>query len=377
VPDYLQGAVTSAAGDDIRLAVPAVPVDGATQVATVNLQAPGPAEDSEVAVDLQAQLGRALLDLSGVQGVDIVVAGRGLRLNGDPEPITAGTSLRYQDVDRDVDRALLRVGERFSVVDPTFYNLPDLPSTQTTDVELPRLGMSWSGVAVTEDLSDLAAVSSAGTALWRWQDDEVFVNEGIGDRLTPPSVDPHGAFWLAGVQRSNTQPRVWVVDRDDLRALARPLQTPWLRERDRVLGLQISPDGTRALLVVGDTDGDRRRVLLAGILRDTQGRPTGLTEPTAVAPSLVSVTSARWASTEEVFLVAARAEDPGPRAFRLRLGEWLQPLGQQAGLVDIVAVPTGTGVDPVVRTDDGRFHTEQGLGWFGARNGDELVIPGT
>lgn len=380
LPDYLQGAVRTAASEDVRLSFPSVPVDPATHVATVALQGSGLVAGTDPTVALQSQLAHALLGLSGVVGVDVQVAGQSLPLGESDGPITTSTELPYGDLVRDVDVLLLRVGETFTPVEPDLYALRNLPAEQAAGLELPRLGLSWTGVAASADLRDFAAVSNDRTVLLRWQEGETHRNAGIGDGLTAPAVDPHGAFWVAGIHRSSSMPWVWVIDRADLRATARPIDVPWLRERDRVRSMSISPDGSRVVMVIGDTTNERRRLVMAGVVRDGEGRATALTEGVPVAASLVDIASARWAAVGDLYLVGRRQEDPRPRAYSLRLGEWLTPIGSADSLspVDLVAVPDGAGARPVARTADGRFHTPEGSqGWFDARNGDQLVVPGS
>ena len=78
-----------------------------------------------------------------------------------------------------------------------------------------------------------------------------------------------------------------------------------------------------------------------------------------------------------MFVSGLREQDQRLVAFEVPLGGWLEELGEQSGLVDVQAVPTGQTSTPVVKTDDGRFHTREGsTGWYDARNGDELIIPG-
>lgn len=375
VPAHLEGAVRTGASPDVHLAVGAVPVDPTSQVATVSLQGQGLGEDPERVLDLRAQLGHALLGLGGVSAVELRLGGRNLLPDGEGA-VNAGTDLGYTDVERTVERALLRVGEVFALVDPTFYNLRNLPASASSSIDLPRLGLEWTGVAATEDLEELAAVSTDRTRLWRWRDGDSGVNEGIGDALTDPSYDPHGGLWLAGVARSGGEPRVWVVEGEEVNAVARPVDVPWLERGQRVRALRVSPDGTRVLLVLADgPEASRQRLLVAGIVRDSDGRPTGLAQPLDAAPTLVAVGSARWATASEILATGRRVQDQRPVPFQVPLGGWVDELGEQPGLVDVIAVPGST---PVVRTDDGRFHTREGSsGWFGARNGDELVIPGS
>lgn len=379
VPDYLDGAVRSGAGADVRLGAASVTVDPATQVATVPLQGTGLGDESGSADALQSQLARSLLELSGVSGVDVQVAGQSLTLSGEEPPLTSATQLPYTDAERDVGVALLRVNDRFIPIDPTVSTLPNLPEDAASALQLPTLELSWTGVAVTADLQDFAAVSRDRTELWRWQAGVATTNAGIGDALTPPAVDPEGAFWVGGVNRSTGGPRLWVLDRD-LNSVAVPIDPAWLRPEDRISSVSVSPDGARVAVVLGDANRERQRAVVAGILRDVEGRATGVTEVLPVATALSDVTSARWASPRDLFLVGQREEDPRPRAYTLRLGEWLQPLGTGEGLevISLVPLPRVDGARPVAHSRDGRFHTTEGRqGWFPARNGDELIVPGS
>lgn len=378
LPEHLVGALRTAATDGLRLATPAVPVSSDSLVATVNLQGSTVTQDDTIAEELQSQLAHSLLELPGVTGIEVQVAGQPLQLPGQESPITATSELPFTDVERDVDLVLLRVGEELVPVDPTRYALRNLPEEEVADLELPQVELGWTGVAATADLGDVAAVSEDGLALWRWQDGDTHTNEGIGDALTDPAVDPQGAFWVAGVHRSSGTPRIWSVDREDLEAVARPVEADWLRDDERVESLSVSPDGSRLLVVLHEEDEERNRVVLSGIIRDAAGEPLGLTAPAPVAPNLVDVTAAHWAGTGDVVLVGQRSGDPAPRAFSLRLGEWINPYGELLGLTDVVAVPRRTGAEAIAQTEDGGIYTPEGeAGWGSVRNADEVVVPGS
>lgn len=377
VPPYLEGAVVTGGAGDGRLTVAAVPVDPRTQVATVNLQGAGVGEDVERVDALRAQLAHSLLELTGVRAVDLRLGGRGI---DDQGPITTATDLGYQEVQRSVDRALLRVQDRFVVVDPTFYALRDAALSQPLETPLPTLGIAWTGVAASAGLDSLAAVSVDGTELWRWHDGEASVNPGIADALTDPTFDPHGLVWVAGAARRSGVPRVWFVEDSDVDAVARPLDVPDLAADERIRAFRVSPDGARALLVVGpaaeeESDG---RLLLAGIVRDSAGRPTAFSRPVEAAPTLSSVVAAHWGTTTDLVVTARRSGEGPLLGFHVPLGGWVRPLGEKEGLVEVLAVPSGDDWRPVALTGDGRFHTAEGSsGWYDARNGDELVIPGS
>lgn len=385
VPEHLAGAVRTGGGEGVRLAGSSVSVDPETRVATVPLEGPGLSGGGEAAAGLVSQLGRALLELGAVSAVDVQVSGQSLTVGGAEGPVSSADELPFTDAVRDADIGLLRIGEQFFPVNPADAYLRNLPEETVDTLDLPRLGLAWGGVAATEDLDDFAAVSTDRTSLWRWQagadggEGESTTNAGIADELTPPAVDPQGAFLVAGVHRSTGAPRVWWLDRDDVFSLAEPIEVPWLRQRDRVRSLSVSPDGTRVAMLVGDATRDRQRLVIAGLLRNQDGEPTGLTRGIPAAGSLVDVVSARWASPRELYLVGQRAEDAAPRGFLLPQGEFVQPMGAADGIdfVEIVPVPRIEDPRPVVRGADGRFYSAEGnQGWSHARNGDELVIPG-
>ncbi|WP_298747731.1 LpqB family beta-propeller domain-containing protein [uncultured Serinicoccus sp.] len=381
LPAYLEGAVSTAANESVRLATPAVPVDPSTLVATVNLQGATLAQDETRAEGLSSQLAHSLLGLSSVAGVEVQASGQPLRLDGAEGPIAAATELPYAEVDRQVSEVLLRVGEDLILVDPSQYALRDLDVPD--DVALPQVELRWTGLAATDRLDDLAAVSVDGTAFRRWRGERVHTNEGIGDGLTAPAVDPQGAFWVGGVHRSTQTPRVWVVDAAQLDAVARPVEADWLEDEDRVEAMSISPDGSRAALVVGPTTTEETeeptvgRLLVSGIVRDSAGRPRELTTPLPVATTLRDVSAAHWSAAGELVVVGQRQDDLEPQAFRLALGGWLEPLGELPGLVDATPVPRVTGVDVIARTQDGGVYVPEGQrGWQPVRNGDQVVVPG-
>lgn len=377
VPPYLEGAVVSGGAGDGRLTVAAVPVDPQSQTATVNLEGSGIGEDVGRVEALRAQLSHALLGLGGVRAVDLRLGGRSLDEEG---LVTPSTDLGFQEVQRSVDRALLRVQDRFVVVNPTIYDLRNTSSVEPLATPLPSLGIAWTGVAASEGLDSLAAVSRDRTELWRWHAGEASVNPGIADALTDPTFDPHGLVWTAGAARGSGAPRVWFVDAADVEAVARPVDVPDLGPDERIRTFRVSPDGARAAMVVvpagDDTAGGR--LLLAGIVRDAAGRPTGFAPPVEPAPTLSEVLAAQWGTTTDLVVTARRDGDGAPQGFHVPLGGWVRALGEKDDLVEVVAIPSGDAWRPVAFTEDGRFHTAEGSsGWYDARNGDELVIPGS
>src|SRR5690606_991966 len=108
-------------------------------------------------------------------------------------------------------------------------------------------------------------------------------------------------------------PKVWVVDTNQplSRAVARPVDTPWLDERTQIVHFQVSPDDTRAVVHLRDRVTNTERLALTGIVRDRNGVPSALTLPEDVAPTIETVTSVQWISADRMVVLGQRREDSG------------------------------------------------------------------
>jgi hypothetical protein len=201
-----------------------------------------------------------------------------------------------------------------------------------------------------------------------------------GRQLTAPSVDGtgnpgRGWIWAASsvpggpLLASTLEPRRQVT-----------VDVPWLAGGS-ITAVRISPEGSRALLVV--RRGRRTEVLVSGVERAVGGQPLRLVKgpPLSLVPDLVSATDAVWLGTDSVALLGARAEKP-QQAF-----VWTAEVGGEFEELVVASVPgraheglavSASSVDIYVRV-----RTARGRGALGASGGvwtllavQALAMPG-
>lgn len=375
VPDYLLGAATTGISEDLHLVASAVPVDTATGTATVELRGLSLGSSAVQQKELFAQLGQTLKQAPGVNQVLIRGAGRPLQVDGVDNPISDVATTGFEPAQWAVPYGLLRSKADVIAVMPEHYQLQDIRSVDPES--LPMLPIRWQDVATDAEVQEFAGISAvSGDELWRWKDGSEQVMGGIGTELTAPTFDRSDGLWLAG--RATTGPRVWVIDRNEpmSRAVARPMEAPWLEENLDVTDFRVAADDQRALIVLRDRDTEEVQIGITGIVRDPDGRATALTEPYPVGPTLTSVTSAVWASQTELFVLGRQAQDTTDRPFTVNIGGWLEPLRLVPEATTVRAVPADLPT-LLVLSEQGRIYTQDRSDWGIGRNGDDLIIPGT
>ncbi len=372
VPPYLKGAVVTGAAEGTNLVAGAVPVDPATGTATVNLQGAGVTEDPAQVRALYAQFFKTLTQASGVRDVQLQINGQPLPAPGVSGPVTSLDQVGMVTPADPLGYAVLRVGEALTPVDPVNYALRDLGSAQAVALDLPTVPIKWIDVAMKPGAGQYAGVDEARETLWRRIGSEEIERTDIGTQLSAPSFDGLDSLWVAG--RSAIGPQVWAIDiREGVGALAAPMEADWLERGSTVETIEVAPDGQRAALIV--RDGGTTRLVLAGIVRDEQGRPTGLSSPRAIAPTLVAVTGVSWGSPEVLAVLGRQAADTEDRPHLVQIGGWLEPLRVEPGAQKFVAMPTVAGYKVAIVTGEGRIYTPEGSGWFPYRNGDDVIVP--
>lgn len=377
-PAYLLGAVRNAFPEGTDLAAAGVPVDPSTATATVNLDGLGATGSDEVVRQMWAQMTRTLLQAPGVNRVSLQSDGRVMSTTDIDQTLADPGTLGFSTPSVSTPFALLRVRNELTLVDPAHFSLRAYqPPPGERNPELPSVPVQWTHLAASPSVQDLAAVSFDRTQLARWRDGEHRVMPGIGSELTPPSYDRSGGLWVAG--RSVSGPKVWVVDTNQplSRAVARPVDTPWLDERTQIVHFQVSPDDTRAVAHLRDRVTNSERLALTGIVRDRNGVPSALTLPEDVAPTIETVTSVQWISADRMVVLGQRREDSGVVPLLVPLGGWVDamPAVDSATAVRAAAGPEGEDT-LLVLTEQGRIYTPEGSTWQTYRNGDDLVVPG-
>jgi hypothetical protein len=96
------------------------------------------------------------------------------------------------------------------------------------------------------------------------------------------------------------------------------VDVPWLHG-GRITALRVSPDGTRALLVV--QRGARSEVVVTGVVRAADGTPLRLARTAhALMPDLTSAVDAGWRDPSQVAVLGARSGTAGTYVWNVRVG---------------------------------------------------------
>lgn len=138
---------------------------------------------------------------------------------------------------------------------------------------------------------------------------------------------------------------------------ARPISVSWL-EDTKVTSLSISRDGARALIVA--EKNNESTVYIAGIVRDADGVPRGLSdEPMKVYPS-VPVSTAVWDSDRSI-IVAKLSTTEQVAAEQLTFEHGSERLGLLLGMTGITS---GVGdLRPVYAETSEELYTRVGNSW--------------
>jgi hypothetical protein len=366
---WLAPAVGSGAPTGTRLAEPAVVVSQGRAV--VDLDSAVYKATSAQRRTLQRQLVQTLDQLDGVIDVTITVkkarfdvagTGGGRAINANP-----GQQLR---VDPPVDPSPLVLDGAHRISRLTGGGLrPRIPEpVAKIDALTKQAGMA---PAVAPDGSAFAVLDSARATLWYQAPGAPQASALLhGVTLTSPSFDPQGWVW------STLERNTGVVTAVRPGVKPADVTARWLAGQ-RILGLRISRDGARALLVVKGAAG--LQVLVSGIRRDGDGRPVELAEAMQLAPELIDVTSAAWLDERRVVLLGRTAHGS--------VLAWISKVGGPT-----VASTTATGatvpaganwiaagngqLDLYLGTDNGRVLARAGAGWYQVATGRWPTFPG-
>ncbi|MGB5952321.1 MAG: LpqB family beta-propeller domain-containing protein [Ornithinimicrobium sp.] len=372
VPEYLEGVVRTATGEGTNLVAGAVPLDPATGTATVNLQGPGLTEEPDQVRDLYASFTSTLGQAAGVRAVQIQVNGQPLAVPGIAGPVQSVEDLGFTSTRNGPGYAVLRIAEALTAVNPDDFALRNLPTDEQEALGLPDVSSEWFDLEMNVAATEFAAVNADRDIMWRSSRETEVLRTDIGSDLSSPAFDGFDSLWVAG--RSATGPRVWTIDtRDGPSGLAAALTIEWLEPQMSLDALAIAPDGHRIALVI--SEGEDQRLALAGVLRDEDGRPIGVTAPQTLAAPLTTLGSVTWASQDSLAVLGQRNEDDGDTPYLLPLGGWLRPLQVQDGATNLVGVPTSTAYDLFLVTGEGRVYTPEGASWFPYRNADDFIVP--
>ncbi|MCW4464393.1 LpqB family beta-propeller domain-containing protein [Glutamicibacter sp. MNS18] len=338
---HLENAVLSAFSPASSLMRSAVPVKDGT--ATVDLNAETFQDSSDLAKQLmQRQLSASLDELTSVERVQMqseesdVIIGPLATDYVEPQinPSTPDTLVGLED-DRLVyvkGRSIIPVG-----------GVPDLSQYSPRAPAMAPVGNRF------------AFLSGDGTRLMGVDEHGQVTQIASGTDLLRPSMDVAGWTWTADNSESN--PIIVAPADPNVSGETRPITVSWL-SGESVDSLRISRDGSRALLVVHDEE--RTRVLVAGIVRDTDGVPRGLSEhPMEIFPS-VPANTALWNSDQSI-IVAQLGRNESVRAELVTFSGGSEQFSPLLGMVNL-AVGVGER-RPVYAGTLGELHTRVGNTW--------------
>lgn len=329
--EQLRGVVHSGFPSGTTLVASSVPVvEGTARIdLTSTLPEAGPRAQAEV----EQQLKYSLQSVPGVNGFELRIEGSTLRVpesaqNGGPKPISEIN-----------DPAVVIDGVLGTFVAGEFEEMPGFEGI----AELRPTALS-----LAPDQSAAVALDAQGANIVSGID--VGLVDGRTD-LVAPSLDAFGYVWTAA---GSSAQDITVTAAD---GSASRLSAPWLAGR-KTVALRLAPDGSRIAALVADDD--MSMVLVAGVIREDDGRPSGTTEEAQV--QLWAAGSARdldWLGQQRLVVLsdakgAGKVTLGGPGLFSSDQGS--VPGGVQV---------SGGGSRTQLRVlgDDGDLFVPQGSGW--------------
>jgi hypothetical protein len=378
MPDYLSGAAENYLSR-VTLTVDSVPVNAG--VATVDISATGLPADPAARQSIWGQLVATLTQASDVGAVNVTVEGATLSLPDVMEPVSTVDQLGM-NLEPPPSEALpvLRVGRHVVPVEPSHLLNPGDDELEQRTPGLPDIPRSWNRIAESRSGEEVAAVGTDGAALARWRKDQTIEVPFFGTDLTRPAYDRHDILWVGGVgQGSTSGVRLWALNtaadpNDTARSAPIPIRAPWLRGRE-VVAVRVSPEGQRILVVTTDPEGGDRRIQMAGIIREPNAIPEGLSPVTrTVAPYLEGARDVTWVSPNSVAVLAKLSTDSSVRPYVVQIG------GERESLADVsrpTSITTTGGVRGLaIVTDDDKVLVRAGQTWLRAPAAMDLAVPG-
>lgn len=330
---WLQGAVVSAFPDGTRLSLTAITVDDGTARVDLTADALGAGDDARAR--MQAQLLASFSTVATITAVELSVESTVL----DVPDLGPASPLRDPTVDARplvLADGVLGFASRSSVSE-----LPGLSSAAA--------GLEPTSIELAGDQTSAAVGTAQGSVVVRADGSSRVVDRRPG--LAAPSLDDAGYVWSTpssdpkGVQAVGPDGRVHPV-------------TSSLPAGTDVVTFRVSRDGTRVLALLDD-DGDAR-LLVAAVVRDAEGTPTGLGAPLELAAPTGEPLDATWADQSSI-AVLTRADDE-PQVTLSEVGGPAATRGRPPG--DPTTIVGGNGVTRLqVLTADGTVLEPRGSSW--------------
>lgn len=338
---WLAPGVLTAFSGDVELARDAVPVDP-SQVAEVALGRAALAVQPVTLARMRTQLEASLSGL-GITEVRFTVDGAPLEANvvdveeAAPEP-----------------SVLVLTEDSFgTAVGDQVAPLPGLTA------EIAKIDEPIANIDVATDGARAAVRLGSGAVFGVTEGERVELDARAG--LIAPTMDPYGY--------------TWTVPRDDPQALQAwdaqvnrfPIAQAW-PDASAISHQRISSDGTRIAAVI--TVGGQRRIVVAAIVRDDRGVPTGVGEVHEIGRVAAPTQGLAWLGPDSAMVLTG--------------GEDALVITQQVGgPADFVSAPAGarsiSGAKAMawvrVLGDDGVVYAQRGSSW--QEGADGILVLGT
>lgn len=365
VPEYLAPAVMSGFPSGTELAVEAVPVaDGTAQI---DLTQRALAMDAASRRAAWAQALRTMRQVSEADDVTLMVDGRPLDIGGFQGTPRTVAELGFEGAPALSAVVLRRVGDVLEPVSSTSFpravEVPGLPA-------FPRLPQTWAQVAVSAELTEVAAVSADGGRLGRWVRGEPRPVRLPASSLTSPAFDRYGHAWVGG-RAADGSAGIWVLPPADGEGVPTRLATSWLAGRS-VVSVRPSPEGFRVVVLSREPSG-RLHLDLAGIERDESAAPAALAQPWPVGQDVAVGESVTWIDDRTLGVV-------GSRLARAQATPLVVPLGANTveepaipGLTSLVSLGGEGGLVGVTSADE--VVRRAGSGWQSVGSASAVIVP--
>ena len=338
---FLEGAVGSRIPADAAIGEDSIEsgADGTAQVEVPSEIMGLAAEEREPALSqLEASL-RSLRSLSGVrlvqdgQDIDLPEEGRVERALPGHRPIAAG------------ETGVISLADA-SGADAPAQLVPELADTRISSPAIAQGG----GIAAAR-ADDGAAVLIAST------DGSIPLREAAtGTGFVPPRVDGAGWVWTSVGSSAGA---MLALSGQGAEHDAK-VDAPWLSGRE-VRALDVAPDDTRLLVLSGEKG--EARLELCAVVREADGTPTSLTEPTLVRTFLEDVTQIGWYDETSVVMLGTAPSGDELRAQVLDLSGAVEQLPAPAPgtvrLAGSVVAETVWAAD-----EEGALQRTDGEGWL-------------
>lgn len=328
--NYLDGAVVSAFDQDAELFRDLVPVS--TSTAQVDLTDETFADTSELTRHrMQQQLELALERYPGVSDVSMTRERSVIDLDEAPDEFTPADST--------VTTGNTQVG-----IHPETQQLVAYEANSTTTMDgFPNVANLEPADPTMNRQRDTAAfVNADRDTLYAANDATQSYEIATGTDLIAPSMDVHD--WVFSVTDSSTI----IAAKTTRTGQVLEITHPWAGQDVEITSLRISPEGTRAAVVVKREDKPAE-LYLAGLIRDEQGQPQALGN-TFKLQADEPPNTVEWYSTAEV--LAGRVSDR--ERVELELLGFSGPSVNFKPMLGMVSFSTGAG-NVYAETEDNAY----------------------